>query len=202
MRSLPPSPKKKTILFIGASIMSGYGLSRNESLPWQTVDRLSRDRRRFGSKTIASPGASAADNLQMLLRYIGELEESDKPKFSHIVISSGIGDPLLGHPISKTKHTLDSMIRILKHHFTNAKIHLFQHHVWQLERLGMTLRQDERLFTEMFQYIANLHNVHLLFDMFEPVLGSDANFQADNLHLNATGVGVLADKLARIISEF
>lgn len=174
-----PAPTR-TVLVLGDSLSAGYGLAADQGWVALTARRLARSHPGWRVVNASVSGETTAGGAA---RIAGELRRN-RP--SVVVVELGANDGLRGLPLAQTRANLDRIIAASRQ--AGARVLL----------LGMRMPPNfgatyTRGFEANYLELARKHQASLLPFLLEPIAGSRANFQGDNLHPTAAAQPRLRD---------
>lgn len=176
-----------TIVDIGDSLTSGYGLPESESFPAQLEARLRRDGLDVRVINLGVSGDTSAGGPALI-----DWALADKPGM--VILALGANDALRGVDPKLVRANLDKMIDKIQ--ASGAKLLL----------LGMLAppnwgKQYDDAFDRIYSDLARAHNVPLYPFFLDGVAMNPKFNQPDGLHPNAKGVAVLVDRIAPIVAK-
>lgn len=183
----PAGARTLRIVDIGDSLTAGLGLPAAEAFPSQLEARLKQDGLNVQVANAGVSGDTTAGGLARLDWALG-----DKPDL--VILALGANDALRGIDPAVVKSNLDKMIDKIE--ASGAKLLL----------LGMLAPANwgkayEEAFDRVYPELAKAHHVPLYPFFLEGVaMNPDLN-QADGLHPNEKGVGVLVDRIAPVVAK-
>jgi acyl-CoA thioesterase-1 len=176
---------QRIVTMLGDSITAGYGLPSREALP----ARLEAELARLGANVRVRAAGVSGDTSAGGLARVGF---SVQPDTSLCIVALGGNDLLQGLDPQTTRRNLDRIIASL-----------------QARRIGVVLaglrappvigRGYVRDFDGLFPALAAQRHVPLYPNLLDGVIGDRRLLQADGIHPNAAGAGVIARRLAPII---
>lgn len=184
----PPAPAPaRTVLVFGDSLSAGYGMAAPQGWVALLGKRLVAKRPGWNVVNASVSGETTAGGLARIDAALARV----KPTV--VVIELGANDGLRGLPLAQTRDNLAAMVRASK--TAGAKVLL----------VGMRMPPNlGRAYTDGFAAnypaIAKAEDVALLPFLLEPVAGSRANFQADNLHPTAAAQPQLLDHVWKALA--
>jgi len=166
----------KNILVFGDSLSAGYGIARGDSWVSLLQQELKKSHPQFEVVNASISGETTSGGL----RRISKALEQHRPEV--VIIELGANDGLRGSVTRETEKNLNELIAQSKR--TKAKVLL----------LGMQLPPNygleySRQFRAIFAKVAKHHQIALVPFMLDGI--SPEQFQADNLHPNASGQPVI-----------
>ncbi len=187
---VPETSSHKTIVFLGASLTSGYGLPASDAFPGVYNRLLQTHGKETTLYNVASPGASSRDGLL-------QLEKAIKSGISidYLFIALGISDAVYNTPCTNIKKNLSAVIKRAKDHNPDITIYLFQGKIFQrhvTSRVAKANSPYEKEYEALFPEICNKEHVTLLPFLLDPIQGKMEFFQSDQLHPNKSGAVAIA----------
>jgi acyl-CoA thioesterase-1 len=176
------------ILLFGDSIIAGYGLKAEESVPVR-LQELLRERRE--GVTVINGGVSGDTTGAGRSRLEWTL---DKHKPDLVVLALGGNDVLRGIPPEVTGENLAAMLELLK----KRNIPTILSAVNAPANLGEAYRKQ---FDAIYTDAAKRYNVPLYPFLIGEFFGQNAFMQADGIHPNADGARNIATNLARYLED-
>ena len=161
----------KNILVFGDSLSAGYGIARDDS--W--VNLLQRELKKSHPQFEVVNASISGETTSGGLRRIGKALQQHTPAV--VIIELGANDGLRGSSITESENNLNRIIQqALK---TQAKVLLLGIQIPPNYGLDYTRR-----FRALYARLAKKHNIALVPFMLKDI--PPDQFQADNLHPNAT----------------
>lgn len=180
-------PAAGTILVVGDSLSSGYGLP-DEQLAW--VARLERrlDEQGYGHDVV-NASISGDTSAGGLARLPSLLETVDP---AVVILELGGNDGLRGLPIGTLRSNLEQMIRLSKDH--GAEVLLTG--IKMPPNYGAAYTGAfERVYTDL----ADAHDVKLVSFLLEGVALERSLMQSDGVHPNADGHAVMFENVWNVL---
>ena len=177
----------KRLLILGDSLTAGYGLAASEAFPVQLEKAL---RQGGYNVTVINAGVSGDTSAGGLARLGWAL--ADAPQL--VIVELGGNDALRGLPPEMTFNNLDAILERLK----IAGVHVILAGMKAPRNLG----EDYTVaFDQIYPQLASKHNVHF-YPFFLDGVALDPVFnQADGIHPNAAGVGVIVERILPVVVE-
>ncbi len=162
----------KNILVFGDSLSAGYGIARNDSWVNLLQQELKKSQPQYEVVNASISGETTSGGL----RRIGKALQQHAPAV--VIIELGANDGLRGSAIAETEKNLNRIIEQVQK--TNAEVLL----------LGIQLPPNYGLdyakrFRALYPKLAKRHKIALVPFMLQGI--EPEQFQADNLHPNASG---------------
>ena len=185
MPALAAGPHK--IVAFGDSLTAGYGLSAGDGFTDRLQQRLTADGL---DVEVINAGVSGDTSKGGLAR----LDWSVPDGTSLVILELGANDALRGVAPEQTKANLDAMLERLK--ARNIPVLL----------AGMiappNMGEDYgNAFNPIYADLAALHDVPLYPFFLDGVAGDARLNQADGMHPNAEGIGIIVDRIAPKVAE-
>ena len=161
-----------TVLVLGDSLSAGYGLAASQGWVALTAQRMAKTHPGWKIVNASISGETTAGGASR----IGAELKRHRPAV--VVVQLGANDGLRGLPLAQTRANLERMVRASQQ--AGARVLL----------LGMRMPPNfgptyTRGFEANYSDLARTYRTGLLPFLLEPIAGSRANFQADNLHPTA-----------------
>ena len=182
------------IVAFGDSLFAGYGLAQNEGL----APALDRALAGAGvSAEVVNAGVSGDTSAAGLQRLAFTLDgQTRKPDL--VIVGLGGNDMLRGISPEQTRQNLDSILAELKRRDIPAMLS----GMVAAPNMGPDYAGE---FNAIYRDLADEYGVPLYPFTLEGVVGNKDLMLGDDIHPNARGVGVIADrlapKIARILAE-
>ena len=175
----------KRLLILGDSLTAGYGLVAAEAFPIQLEKALQR----AGHKvTVINAGVSGDTSAGGLARL--EWALADAPHV--VIVELGGNDALRGLPPEVTFDNLDAMLERLN----AAGVHTVLAGMKAPKNLG---EDFTTAFDQIYPQLASKHNVSFYPFFLEGVVLDPTLNQADGIHPNAAGVGVIVERILPVV---
>jgi acyl-CoA thioesterase-1 len=177
---VPVMGEERTVLALGDSLLTGYGLDEGDSYP----SRLERALRTRGiNARIANAGVSgdtSAGGLQRLAFTLG----SQKRKPNLVIISLGGNDMLRGLPPEQTRDNLGAILAELK----KQQIPVLLLGMLAAPNLGADYRGK---FDPIYPALAKQYGAVLVPFFLQPLIGHPELVQKDHIHPTVDGIEAL-----------
>jgi len=178
-----------TIVALGDSLTSGYGLSRKQAWPALVAEKM----RATGYEFEVVNAGSSGDTTTGGLRRLPDLLRAHK-KIDVFILELGINDVFRGVPIEQIRSNLEAIIDQVRARQPNASIVL----------AGMQLPNVASYdyvgaFGGIFPRVAEKNRATLIPYFLEGVGGDPELNQWDRVHPNAAGQRVLAENVWRVL---
>ena len=184
----PVSAKDKTILLLfGDSIIAGYGLEAEESLPAQLQAILEKDH----AVQVINGGVSGDTTGAGRGRLAWTL---NKHHPDIVLLALGGNDVLRGIPPRITRENIAAMLALLK----EREITTVLSAVWAPDNLGEAYREQ---FNAIYPKAADQYGVPLYPFLLSKTFGNKDLMQSDGIHPNAEGAKLIAHDLAEYFKE-
>lgn len=178
---------EKTILFVGDSLASGYGVKKEESFPERVGEMLREKGHKIKIVNGSIPGSVTAEADRRVRWYL-------KVKPDVVVLELGGNDGLKGTPVSVIKSNLAKAIDLAKSN--DIKVLLAGMRVYT--NLGSDYAKDfERVYSEL----AREKGVPFVPFLLEGVAMDRTLNQSDLKHPNAKGHEIIARDLTRALEK-
>ena len=175
----------KRLLILGDSLTAGYGLVAAEAFPGQLEKALQQAGYKVSVINAGVSGDTSAGGLARL-----EWSLVDTPDV--VVVELGGNDALRGLPPEVTFDNLDTILERLK----AAGIHTILAGMKAPKNLG---EDFTTAFDQIYPQLANKHNVSFYPFFLEGVALDPELNQADGIHPNAAGVGVIVERMLPVV---
>lgn len=182
-----PALASKNILVFGDSLSAGYGIARAASWPSLMQQKVRQNHPQYEVINASISGETTAGGVRRIDKALAE----HQPVI--VILALGANDGLRGTSISEAEKNLSLMIQ--KSRKAGARVLL----------LGMQLPPNYGMaytdkFKSMYPKLAKTHQVALLPFMLADI--APEQFQADNLHPNATAQPIiLQNVLGKLINS-
>jgi acyl-CoA thioesterase I len=177
-----PAP---TIVFLGDSLVAGFGLSEKDALPALIQARIDSAHLPHRVVNAGRSGDTSAGGVARIDWYL-----KDSIDLRALVIGLGSNDAMRGLPLQTLEANLRQIIRRTRERKPLAKIFL-----WELEtfpNLGQEYASD---YAAVFPRVARSEDVTLIPFPLEPVAARPELNQSDGIHPNAEGTVLVADRV-------
>ena len=175
----------KRLLILGDSLTAGYGLSDEDSFPAQLEKAMKQAGHRVRVVNAGVSGDTSAGGLARL-----EWALADAPHI--VIVELGGNDALRGLSPKVTFNNLDSILKRLK--IFGAQVILAG--MKAPRNLGNDYASE---FDQVYPQLARKHNV-IFYPFFLDGVALDLKLnQADGIHPNATGVGVIVERMMPVL---
>jgi len=177
----------KRLLVLGDSLTAGYGLAASEAFPVQLEKALQQS---GYNVTVVNAGVSGDTSAGGLARL--EWALADAPQV--VVVELGGNDALRGLPPEVTFDNLDAILERLK--AANVRVILAG------MKAPRNLGEDyTAAFDQIYPELATKHDVSFYPFFLDGVALDPALNQADGIHPNATGVGVIVERMLTVVED-
>ena len=181
------------ILFLGASIVSGFGLEPGEGL----VDHIARlaqaDGVRVEVHREAAPGAPASGGEAQWRRHLSHHGPPDV-----VVVALGLGDVFYGRTVRQVEEALTALVRRIHQDAPEARVFLIRQQLFQAAYLDADA--PVAAWPLLFDRVARAEEATLLPFFLEGVAGVPSLNQRDGVHPNAAGALRVAQNVWRSIN--
>jgi len=175
----------KRLLILGDSLAAGYGLIAAEAFPVQLEKALQQ----LGHNVLViNAGVSGDTSAGGLARL--EWSLADTPDL--VIVELGGNDALRGLPPEVTFANLDTILERLK----AAGVHIVLAGMKAPKNLG---EDFTAAFDKIYPQLASKHNVSFYPFFLEGVALDPELNQADGIHPNAAGVGVIVERILPVV---
>lgn len=175
-------PKGSKVVALGDSLTFGYGADKNTSYPVKLAKNTGWNVINAGINGDTSEGV------------LNRVDKIIQQKPALVLLGIGGNDVLRKVPSSVTK---DNIVKTINHlQAKNIPIVLIAEPYISASALFGKASDNP-----IYQEIANSHNVPLLSDVWSDIL-SDDKLKSDQIHANAEGYAVFADKLFVFLQEY
>ena len=177
----------KRLLILGDSLTAGYGLTSSEAFPVQLEKALQQSGYDI---TVINAGVSGDTSAGGLARL--EWALADDPQI--VIVELGGNDALRGLPPEVTFDNLDAILERLK--VSGMSVIL----------AGMKAPRNlgenyTAAFDQIYPLLASKHSVSIYPFFLDGVALDPVLNQADGIHPNATGVGVIVERILPIVED-
>ena len=175
----------KRLLILGDSLTAGYGLVATEAFPVQLEKALQQA---GYNVSVINAGVSGDTSAGALARL--EWSLADSPHV--VIVELGGNDALRGLPPEVTFDNLDTILGRLK----AAGVHVILAGMKAPRNLGEDFTTS---FDQIYPQLASKHNV-IFYPFFLEGVALDPELnQADGIHPNAAGVGVIVERILPVV---
>jgi acyl-CoA thioesterase-1 len=181
------SAAKPVVLFFGTSLTAGYGLDPSQAFPALIEKKAEADGIPIKAVNAGLSGettAGAARRIDWVLRTPADI----------VVIEGGANDALRGLSPEAARANIERVIDVIKQKQPKAKIVLVQ-----MEAPPNYGPAYTRSFRAIYADIARRENVPLVPFLLAGVAGISRYNQADGVHPNLAGEGIVADNIWRAL---
>lgn len=182
----PPPERPVRLVALGDSLTAGFGLRRDQA--WPALVEIELRRRGWDVELINAgvSGDTTADGLARLAPLL-------RPTPDLVLIALGGNDGLQRRPIERTGSDLDAIVMQVQE--AGADVALIGVRLPVFIQTGWSDHLGEAL-----ERVADRHDLPLLPDLLEDVLGDPRRMLGDGLHPNAEGQRVLAEHVADFVA--
>ena len=184
-----------SLLFLGASITSGFGLPKELSFPYRIQQFLKEQGSDIIILNAAVPGATSPDGILQLRSHL----QTDT---KYLVIALGLGDLFFAIPPEQTEQHLLNVIHEAKTMQNGLKIFLFANEFFQLAYFPFIEIEQEQQFKEMFPRVAKNTKSILLPFMLKDVANQLHLNQDDMLHPNEQGMEIVTNNVWHSLKNY
>ncbi len=177
----------KRLLILGDSLTAGYGLAASETFPVQLEKALQQSGHNVTVVNAGVSGDTSAGGLSRL-----EWALADAPQI--VIVELGGNDALRGLPPEVTFGNLDAILERLK----VAGIRIILAGMKAPRNLG---EDYTTAFDQIYPELASKHNVSFYPFFLDGVALDPVLNQADGIHPNATGVGVIVERILAVVED-
>jgi acyl-CoA thioesterase I len=174
-----------TVVFLGDSLIAGFGLAEQESLPALIQRRVDTAHLPYRVVNAGRSGDTTAGGLARIDWYF-----KDSIDLRALVIGLGSNDAMRGLPLQAVEDNLRQMIHRTRQRKPHAKIFL-----WELKtfpNLGQEYAGD---YAAIFPRVAQSEGVSLIPFPLEDVAARPELNQSDGIHPTAEGTALVADRV-------
>jgi acyl-CoA thioesterase-1 len=186
--AVPAQSAEQTIVVVGDSLSSGYGLASEPSWVTLLADRL--DSQGYGYEVVNASisGDTTAGGLARLPRLL----EAHDPAI--VVIELGGNDGLRGQSLAAMRNNLSEMIGLAQHAGSDVLLAGIQ----IPPNYGATYTQD---FAGVYPELADEYQIPLVGFFMDGVALTEEFMQRDRVHPNAAGQSILLDNVWPVLIE-
>ena len=182
-----PDPHARRIVFLGTSLTAGLGLDPDQAYPALIERRLVRAGLPWLAVNAGVSGETSAGALRRLDAVL-------RDPVAILVVETGANDGLRGLELDSTRANLEAIVRRARSGKPGIVIVLAGMEV--PPNLGP--RYAAR-FRQLFPDLAARYGLSLIPFLLQGVGGVDSLNQADGIHPNAAGAGIVADNVWRVL---
>ena len=177
------------ILLFGDSIIAGYGLSQEDSLPARLEELLKKD----GYNVHIINGGVSGDTTGSGLSRLKWTLEKHNPNI--VLLALGGNDVLRGFSPDVTKRNIETMLKILK----EKDVQVVFSEVQAPLNLGINYK---RKFDSIYADLSDKYDVPTYPFLLDKTFGDKALMQSDQIHPNAAGVNVIVKDLSEYLIDY
>lgn len=186
--------EKPIILFLGASVTSGFGIPTQNAYPVLIQSYINKTNLNLKVINVAVPGASTVDGLKQIRPYL----KSSSVK--HVVIALGLADAVYQHSPDAIQENIKNIVDVARKAHPDVNIYLFQTKVFQFFVRQQVSADYICEFEASFPVIADELNMTLLPFMLEGVANKAELNQSDGIHPNIEGARLIAESVWKNLS--
>lgn len=186
---------KPVILFLGASVTSGFGIPLKNAYPALIQSHINKAEINLKVLNAAVPGASTVDGLQQMRPYL------ESSSIKHLVIALGLADAVYRHSPDAIRRNIKSIVDEARKAQAGVNIYLFQSKVFQSFVRQQVSTDYLHEFEAIFPVIATAMNLTLLPFMLEGVTNKVELNQSDGIHPNIEGAKLIAESVWKNLSS-
>ncbi|WP_062210407.1 arylesterase [Aureimonas sp. AU12] len=187
-RAQAPAPATPEIVAFGDSLSAGYGVGPGESFPEQLAAALVKAGR---SASVTNAGVSGDTTTGGLAR----LDWSVPETASVVIVELGANDALRGISPDVTRRNLDAILAKLK---TRPATQVILAGMIAPPNMGADYASA---FNPIYPDLAKQYDVPLYPFFLDGVASVEGMNQADYMHPNARGVGVIVERILPLVME-
>ena len=182
------SAEDSTIVVLGDSLSSGYGMTLSESWVSLLEDRLRAEGYGYGVVNASIPGDTSSGGLARL----PALLEAHQPQI--VIIELGGNDGLRGQPVQNLRANLTEIIELTRSHGAAAIL------------TGIQIPPNygpsyTRAFAGIYTELAAEWEIPLVGFLMEDIALNRGLMQADGIHPNARGNKVMLENVWAVLAE-
>jgi acyl-CoA thioesterase I len=184
-----PLPEKKTIVFFGNSLTTGYGLEESESFPsiiQDKIDSLNLPYRVVNAGVSGETSAGGLSRIDWILKQPVDI----------FILELGGNDALRGFDLSATRSNLTNIIDRVRAKDTGIKIIVAG--MKAPPNMGQKYSAD---FENIFRELSDKKNTLLIPFLLEGVAGNPDLNLADNIHPNPKGQIIVAENVWNVLKD-
>lgn len=187
-QAAPAVAANRTILVLGDSLSSGYGIAADES--WVALLAKRLEEKAYGYRVVNAsiPGDTSSGGLARL----PDLFERHTPKI--LVIELGGNDGLLGQPVARLRENLTKMIRLAE--AGGAKVVLAGIEIPPNYGSAYT-----KALAKIYPELARRFHAALVPFLLQGVALHPQLMQADHIHPNAAGQKIVFENVWNVLSK-
>lgn len=186
--SVPSSPRRITIVFVGTSLTAGYGLEPDEAYPVLIGGMLDS----LGvPNEVRNAGVSGETSAGALRRIDWPISSTD---IDILVLETGANDGLRGLDLDSTRANIDAIITRIREKRPSTRVLLAQ--MEAPPNMGVKYTSG---FRAMFPALARKHGIRLVPFLLEGVAGDIDLNQGDGIHPNAAGERIVAANMFKAL---
>eukprot|EP01084_Bolivina_argentea_P093575 168287_1 len=186
--------QKQYMLFIGASLTSGYGTS--SSFPSQISSILKDNASKLTVLNAGVAGASTNDGINQIKPYI-------KYNITHLFIFLGLADCIYQHSMQAIQENIANIVQFSRDKFgKNVKLYIHDAKVFQHHYLGTKLtKKYENEFNAIWKTMCKEFDLILIPFILENVTKIKHLNQTDMIHPNENGTKIMTQNLWRFLKQ-
>jgi acyl-CoA thioesterase-1 len=186
--ALPGWSAESTIVVVGDSLSSGYGLPLDQSWVSMLEDRLQAEGYGYDVVNASISGDTSSGGLARL----PGLLDSHRPAI--VIIELGGNDGLRGQPVHSLRANLSAMIELAKDRGARPVL------------TGMQIPPNygpsyASAFAAVYEELASQHDIPLVGFLLDNVALNSELMQSDGIHPNARGSEVMLDNVWNVLAE-
>lgn len=185
---VPARGAEPTIVVLGDSLSSGYGLGAAPSWVAILEEHLEREAYEYEVVNASIPGDTTSGGLNRLPRLL----ESLRPAI--VIIALGGNDGLRGQPISLLRDNLSRMIDLVVEHGARPLLTGIQ----MPPNYG---RSYTAQFAAVYEELAARHDIALVEFLMDGVALNPARMQPDRIHPNAAGQAPMFENVWAVLAD-
>ena len=191
--SLSLAQQRKKVLFLGASIVAGFGIEENERIS-AIIKKLANDENL--DLTFLNNAVSGASTNHSLSQFQRSLSDGFVPDY--LFIGLGISDAVYQISPEKIKQNLKAVILKARKENPDITLFLFKGKIFQrhvTSRVPAKGSAYAKAYEQAFEDIGSEEKVILLPFILESIEGKMNYFQRDEIHPNALGMHLVAESI-------
>lgn len=180
-----------TIVFIGASETSGYGLPKNSSYVAKFSRMLKEGGYDYNVKNISYPGAATSDGVSMLLPVL-----NSRANIQSVFISLGLSDCVYGVDPEVIYTNLLELATLIKSKHPMAKVFIMEGEIFQYHVLPNLPKHNSEYYGEykgVYERLGQKKNITIYPFLLQSFLDNPGYFLSDEVHPNERGTLAMAE---------
>ena len=189
--------KRPSIIFLGASTISSFGLAEEDSFVAQLQSLYDESGAAYQVINAGAPGASSESGVEQLTPYL-----DSKHDLAAVVITLGLSDAVYRIDPGSIKYNLKSVIKLTRGYDPNVKIFLCKARFFQEAVMRPLPIEYETPYLRLFPDLATEEGIPLLPFILRDVAGQVHLNQDDRLHPTAEGMKIVAQNVYESLAEY